>query len=166
MIGWILRATLHYGGEVHRTVKSFSPRHGYLRQGMVCQQRWKDNIYIFLSSWGSPEVKFLVWGFQVAQEPWPLETPLLKSVRHVGIHVIFSSMYNVLHQRTLGRSVKHHWRRVLLSANRLGIPQEFMTGGLLHRSVKRPLVFASPTGYMLTSFGFLLLNWDMFYKFL
>ena len=24
----ILRAALHYGGEVHRSVKSFSPRHG------------------------------------------------------------------------------------------------------------------------------------------
>ncbi len=46
-------------------------------------------------------------------------TPLLKSVRHVGIHVIFSSMYNVLHQRTLGRSVNHHRTRVLLSANQI-----------------------------------------------
>ena len=25
----------NYGGEVHRSVKSFSPRHGYVRQGMV-----------------------------------------------------------------------------------------------------------------------------------
>ena len=28
------------------------------------------------------------------------------------------------------------------------------------------LVFASPTGYMLISFGFPLLNWDMFHRFL
>ena len=36
-------------------------------------------------------------------------TPLLESVLHVGIHVIFSSMSNiVLHQKTLGRSVNHH----------------------------------------------------------
>ena len=27
-------------------------------------------------------------------------------------------------------------------------------------------VFASPTGYMLTSFGFPLLNWGIFYRFL
>ena len=32
------RAALHYGGEVHRSVKSFSLGHG-LRQGMVCQRR-------------------------------------------------------------------------------------------------------------------------------
>ena len=46
-------------------------------------------------------------------------TPLLKSVCHVGIHVIFSSMYNVLHQTTLGRSVNHHRTRVLLLANQV-----------------------------------------------
>jgi len=27
-----LRASLHYGEEVHRSIKNFSPRHGYLRQ--------------------------------------------------------------------------------------------------------------------------------------
>ena len=67
-----LRAALHYVGEVHRLVKSFSPRHGYLRQGMVCQRRWKDNR-IFYSSWSSLEVKFLVRGFEVAQETQPPE---------------------------------------------------------------------------------------------
>ena len=35
----LLRAALHYGGEVHRSVKSLSTRHGYLRQGMVCHRR-------------------------------------------------------------------------------------------------------------------------------
>jgi hypothetical protein len=39
----LLRAALHYGGEVHWLVKNFSPRHGYLRQGMVCRRRCKDN---------------------------------------------------------------------------------------------------------------------------
>ena len=34
-----LRAGLHYGGEVHQPVKSFSPRHGYLGRGMVCRRR-------------------------------------------------------------------------------------------------------------------------------
>ena len=52
----ILRAALHYGGEVHQSVESVSPRHGYLRQGMVCRRRWKDNK-IFYSSWSSPEVQ-------------------------------------------------------------------------------------------------------------
>ena len=46
-------------------------------------------------------------------------TPLLKRVRHVGIHVIFSSMYNVLHQWTLDRSENHHRTRVLLSVNQI-----------------------------------------------
>ena len=67
-----LRAALHYGGEVHQSVKSFSRRHGYLRQGMVCWRRWKHNK-IFYSSWSSLEIKFLVWGFGVAQETWPPE---------------------------------------------------------------------------------------------
>ena len=32
-----LRAGLHYGGEVHRPVNKFSPRHGYFeaREGML-----------------------------------------------------------------------------------------------------------------------------------
>jgi hypothetical protein len=38
-----LKAALHYGGEVHRLVKNFSPRHGYMRQGMVGWRRCKDN---------------------------------------------------------------------------------------------------------------------------
>ena len=46
-------------------------------------------------------------------------TPFLKSVRHVDIHVICSSMYNVLHQRTLDHNVNHHRRRVLLSAKQI-----------------------------------------------
>ena len=66
-------------------------------------------------------------------------SPLLKSVRHDGIHVIFSSMNKVLHQRTLGCSANQHRTRVLLSANQIfKIPLEFMSGGLLHHSVKRP----------------------------
>ena len=35
----VLRVALHYGGHVHWLVKNFSPRHGYLRQGMVCWRR-------------------------------------------------------------------------------------------------------------------------------
>ena len=40
-----LKAALHCGGEVHQSVKSFSPGHGYLRQGMVYLRRWKDNNF-------------------------------------------------------------------------------------------------------------------------
>jgi hypothetical protein len=39
------RVVLHYGGEVHRLVKNFSPRHGYLRQGMVCQRIYREKVY-------------------------------------------------------------------------------------------------------------------------
>ena len=38
-----VRAALHYGGEVHWLVKNFSPRHGYLKRGMVLWRRWNDN---------------------------------------------------------------------------------------------------------------------------
>jgi hypothetical protein len=38
-----LRAALYYDGEVHQSVKNFNPRHGYLRQRMVCWRRCKDN---------------------------------------------------------------------------------------------------------------------------
>ena len=41
------------------------------------------------------EVKFLVQGFEVAQETWRPENSPSKKCRHVGIPVIFSSMYNV-----------------------------------------------------------------------
>ena len=67
-------------------VKRFSPRHGYLRQGMVCWRRWKVNL-MFCSSWSSTENKFLVRGFEVAQETWHTENSPSKKCRHVGIHV-------------------------------------------------------------------------------
>jgi hypothetical protein len=49
-----LRAALHYGGEGHQLVKNFSPRHGYLRQGMVCRRRCKDNKKDVLRSLDRP----------------------------------------------------------------------------------------------------------------
>ena len=90
----------------------------YLRQGMVRRRKWEDNK-IFYSSSSSPEVKFIVRGFEDAQETWLRRTPLLKSVCHIGILVIFSSMYNGLHQRTLEHTINHHRTRVLLSANQI-----------------------------------------------
>jgi hypothetical protein len=75
--------------------------------------------HIFYSSWSSPEAKFLVQGFEVAQGAWAPLNSLSKECRHVGSHVIFSSMYKVLYSRTLGRSVNHHWTRVSLSANHI-----------------------------------------------
>ena len=72
-------------------------------------------------------------------------TPLQKKCRHVGNHVIFPSIYKVLHQRTLGCGLNHHWTRVSLSTNQYRFPVEFMIGGLLHLSVKRPLVSSRGT---------------------
>ena len=41
-----IRAGLHYGGEVHRPLKKFSPRHGYfrLREGMHEKMKRQKNI--------------------------------------------------------------------------------------------------------------------------
>ena len=115
-----LRASLHYGGEVHRPVKKFSPRHGFLRQRMVRRRRWEDKwIILFKLEFSRGQVSCLWLNLRLPKKLDLRRTPLLKSVRHIGIHVIFSSMYNVLHQRTLGRSVNHHRTRVLLSANQI-----------------------------------------------
>ena len=111
-----LRAALHYSGEVHPLVKNFSPSHGYLRRGMVCQRRWEDNKR-FHSSWSSPQVKFLVWGFEVAQETWAPENSPPKKCRHVGNHVIFHPCTKFSTKKTLDCSVNHHHTRVSLSAN-------------------------------------------------
>ena len=62
---------------------------------------------------------FLSEALRLPKKPDLRRTPLLKSVRQVGIHDIFSSMYNVLHQRTLGCSESHHRTRVLLLANQI-----------------------------------------------
>ena len=35
----MLRVALYYGGEVHQSVKNFSPRLGYLRRAMVWRRR-------------------------------------------------------------------------------------------------------------------------------
>ena len=145
-----LRAGLHYGGEVHRLVKGFSPRYGYLRQRMVCRRRWKDNREdnkICLSSRSSPEVSCpRLWGC-----PRKLtfgDLLFLKSVRQVGILVIFSIHVQCSPPKDSWPFVNHHRTRVLLSANQiLEFPWNspwkfiliFMIGGLLHRSVNQPL---------------------------
>ena len=56
-----LTASLHSGGEVHRSVKSFGPRHSCnLRQGTVCRRRWKFKLEFSggevscLRLWGCP----------------------------------------------------------------------------------------------------------------
>ena len=75
----------------------------------------KFSIHVGVLRWSS----FMSKALRLPKELDLRRTPLLESIRHVGIHVIFSSMYNVLHQRTLGSSVNHHRTRVLLSANQI-----------------------------------------------
>ena len=104
--------------EVHLSVKNCSPNHSYLRQGILCHRRWKDNK-IFYSSRSSLHAKFLVQGFEVAIEIWPPENSPSKKCCHVGNHFIFASMYKVLHQRILGCSVNYHRTRVSLSTNQI-----------------------------------------------
>ena len=113
-----LRAALHYGGEVHRSVKNFSPKHGYLRQRMVCRRRWEDNK--LFSQVG------VLWRSSLLSEALRLpkkldlrRTPPSRKCRHVGNHVSFSYMYKVLHQMTLGCNVNHHQTRVSPSANQI-----------------------------------------------
>ena len=106
-----VRVSLDYNDDVHRSLKNFSPRQGYLRPWLVWWTRWKNNNNKLTSSWKSPEVKFLVQGFEVAQENWPPKNSSNKKCYHVGSHVVFSSMLEVLHQRSLGCSVKlGRWR--------------------------------------------------------
>jgi len=115
-----LRASLHYGEEVHQSVKNYSPRHGYLRQAGEDEKTIK-NASIFNWSWSSPEAKFNSYPW-VLRSPKKLDlqrTPLPKSVRHIGSHVIFSSMYKVLHRRTLDCTLNHHWIRVSVFANQI-----------------------------------------------
>ena len=98
-----IRVGLHYGGERS------------LAQDMVI---WGKGRYA-----GEDEkiIKYFIQvgvlrrsSFKALRSPLKIDmqrTPFLKSVCHVGIHVIFSSMYNVLHPRTIGCSVNHHWTR-------------------------------------------------------
>jgi hypothetical protein len=60
---------LDYGEELHRSVKNFSPRQGKFEAtvGML-DKMGKVRFFLNVSSWSSSWVKFLVRGFEVAQE--------------------------------------------------------------------------------------------------
>ena len=67
----------------------------YLRQQLVWQTRWKVNQFFkMLSTWSSLETKFLVRGFEVAQETWSLENSLTKSV--ITLVAVLSFFYPYL----------------------------------------------------------------------
>ena len=93
-----LRAGLHYIEEVHRLVKSSNPRRSYLRRRLVLADKMEKRKKK-TSSWSSWRFKFRVWGLEVAQETFN------KKCCHVGNHVIFSFMLEILHRGSLGCSV-------------------------------------------------------------
>jgi hypothetical protein len=64
----ILRAGLEYGGEVHQTVKSFSPNTRLFETTIGMANNMKRQIVKNASSWSSLKAKFLVQGSEVAQE--------------------------------------------------------------------------------------------------
>ena len=83
-----------YDEEAHWLVKVLTQRNLFEATTGVANKMEKTHKQN-TSIWSSPEVKFLVQGFEVAQETWRPENSPSKKCRHVGIPVIFSSMYNV-----------------------------------------------------------------------
>jgi hypothetical protein len=51
------------------------------------------------------ESKFLVGRFELAQETLPMKNPTSKMCSHASNHAIFSFMLEVLHRRSLDRSI-------------------------------------------------------------
>ena len=91
---------------------------------VICGKGWyagedEKTIIYFIQVGVLWRIGFLSRALRLPKKLDLQRTPLLENVRHVGIHVIFSSMCNALHQRTLDRSVNHHRTRVLLSANQI-----------------------------------------------
>ena len=87
---------------------------------MVCWRRWKRqwNILFRLEFSGGQVSCPRLWG--CPRNLTSGDFPFWKVSATLASMMSFSaSMYNVLHQRTLGRSVNHHWTRVLLSADQI-----------------------------------------------
>ncbi len=74
-------------------VKNFNPRqdHFEVMVGMAGKMGTNNNNKS-VSSWSLLEVKFIVRGFEVAQETLPLKESPSKTCCHVNNHVIFSFM--------------------------------------------------------------------------
>ena len=110
---------------LYTTVENCTGRSRVLAQYMVVWGKgwyaWEDDKTIkhFIQVGVLWRSIFLSEALRLPKEIDLRRTPLLKSIRQVGIHVIFSFMYKVLHQMTLGRSVNHHQTRLLLSANQI-----------------------------------------------
>ena len=92
------------------------------------------------SSWSTMEAKFMAWGFEVAQETWPLENLHSRKRCHVGSHVIFSFMLEVLQRINLGHSVTPHHKEPICNKPDCSIPIScigpFLNNALLHHRSK------------------------------
>lgn len=93
--------------EVHLLVKNLSPGHGYLRQWLICQTRWKKNIKDNEKKKKEPQdgilwrSSFLYEDLKLPKTLDLLRTPLAKKCL-----LILSSMLGDLHWRSLDHSVK------------------------------------------------------------
>ena len=135
-------------GPVYTTVEKCTGRSKALAQDIVIWGKgWyvgedKKIIKYFIQVGVLQRSSFLSEALRLPKKLGLRRTPLLESVHHVGIHVIFSSMSNVLHHWTLGRSVNHHRTRVLLSANQIleipwnSWPVDFSTVRSVNRSIE------------------------------
>jgi hypothetical protein len=66
-----IRAGLDYGEEVHWSDKNSNPKTSLFEAMVGMTNKWKKTkhrVKKMASSWSSPEAKFLVRGFEVAQD--------------------------------------------------------------------------------------------------
>ena len=144
LTGWDLRASLHYAGEVHR---SWKKGRSLIVIGWKCNSwpvgvytRWRNNggeLFSWMIKWHGRLRGGTFWNWASPASRGPtrnsssgeaqLNKKYFLAFNSSLAHPPFASYNHVL--------AKHSWS----------------SGGLLQRSVNRPLVFASPTGDMLTS---------------
>ena len=105
---------------------------------MVCRRRWKDKKNkMFRVSF-----KLEFSGGKAVRLPKILDlrrTPLQKSATTLAAMSLFYPCTKFSTKELFGRSVNHHQKRVSLRPIKFQNSLEFMTSGLLHRSVMRPL---------------------------
>ena len=101
---------------MHRSVKSFNPKTWLLEARDGMPEKMNETIKCFIQVGVLWRSSFLSEALRLPKKHVLWRTPFLKSIHQVGVHVTFSSMYKVLHQRT---SVNHHRTRVLLSTNQI-----------------------------------------------
>ena len=112
-------------GPLYTTVEKSTDRSRILAQDVViCGKGWyaredEKTINYFTQVGVLRMSSFLSKALKMPKKLDLRRTPPSNKCRRVGNHVIFSSMYKVLHQRTHGRSVNRHRTRVSLSPNQI-----------------------------------------------